>query len=175
MSDNSSVDKYIEWVLNKIEQIQIYTSKLNKKDININDIKEVVSQRLHVTNILNSEYQRYRTQLTVAKRNYNIWWSTRFTEKRRELNPSSLPGSKWSSKNDIDAEIISSYKEEYIKYQEHIDFLEERTSFLRRLMTDWNSISFDCNSLIKLLEMEVYQLSMISEDNTKQRRQRSTN
>ena len=43
--------------------------------------------------------------------------------------------------------------------ESQIDELENRISFFKRLLTDWNSISFDVNGLIKLLEMEVYALS----------------
>ena len=166
------IDKYIEWVVNKIEFVQESAKSLQKSDVSIHDLKSILSDRLHVSLVLNSEYQRLKTKLLDLKREYSIFWDEHYVLVRRQLNPTTLSSGKWSSKSDIESEVRYQYKDRYLEFKTQIDDSESRIAFFKRLLTDWNSISFDVNGLIKLLEMEVYALSGAGGTETVRRRVR---
>lgn len=172
MEEKDSIEKYIDWVVNKIDYIQESSKSLQKSDVSIHDLKTILSDRLHVSLVLNSEYQRLKANLTVLKRDYGIFWDEHYVLVRRQLNPTTLSSGKWSSKSDIESEVRYQYKEAYLSFKKQIDELENRISFFKRLLIDWNSISFDVNGLIKLLEMEVYALSGSGGTETVRRRVR---
>lgn len=157
-----SIETYITWVQSKIDMVEAYSQKLNKSDINIQDLKEVLSKKVHVSLLLNAEYQRYRRTLTDAEREFKVWWSEKFTEVRKLNNPQTITASKWISKSEIEAQVISDYKQEYLEYREKIDNIDTNAAFFRRLMDDWNSISYDCGNLVRVLEMEAYFYSDVS-------------
>ena len=148
------IERYIEWVSKKIDQVKEYSSKINRKDVNIQDVKEILQERVNVGLMLNVEYQRYKTEKSQLETRFKVWWSDKYTEKRQQLNPTSLAATKWASKGDVESAVIAENKEEYVEFQDKLDSLEHRSRFLLRLMEDWNSISYDCSSLIRIFEIE---------------------
>jgi len=170
-----TVENYIEWVQEKITLLKEQTKKIYRKDISLNDIKEILSSRLEISLFLNSEYQRFKFNFMYEKRRFDVWWSEKYTSKRGELNPRNLSGNKWLSQKEIQQEVINDYQEEYTKWQDTINDFEMQMEFIKRLMDDWNSISFDLNNLIKSIEIEVYSLSNTTGVTEVRRRQRTTN
>lgn len=175
MKEEKDIEKYIEWVVNKIDLVQEYGKAINKPDVSIYDLKSILSERLRVTLILGSEYQRFKKSFRVLKTEFDIFWDEKYTLTRRTLNPTTLSSGKWASKSDIESEVRFQYKEEYLKFKKELDELEDRISFLKRLMSSWDSISFDVSNYIKLIEIEVYSLnnSSSTEISNKQRRVRT--
>ena len=170
-----SIDKYIKWIIDKTESIQKYTKSLNKPDVSLTEIKELLSKRLDVTLIFNPEIQRYKRQLKEAQREYRVWWGELYTKKRRELNPTSLSGNKWSGKADIEAEVITENKETYISKIKYIEDLEDNVSFMRGLLDNWKSIQMDLTNLVKILAIEAQELNMTNRVNNTYKRELDNN
>lgn len=172
MSEDA-IEKYISWVQSKIDLVLSYTERLQKSDINLQDLKEVLSKKVHVSLLLNAEYQRYRRSLVDAERDFKVWWAEKFTDVRKLNNPQTITASKWISKTELESQVIADYKKEYLEHKEKIDSLETNSAFLRRLMDDWNSVSYDCGNLVRVLEMEAYFYSDVSGKSEPERRRRS--
>ena len=165
MSDR--IEQYIEWVQQSISVVQRNLSSIHKPDISIADLKEILSNRVYASLAISLEYQRYKTQLEQRKREYKVWYSEKYVEVRDEVNPTSLAGSKWISKGEIDAVIISRYADRWSSKQEEIDEIERKVSFLRTIREAWSSIAYDLNNLTKIVELEynsiMYEKSSVDE------------
>lgn len=158
MEDN--IDKYIEWVEEKSKKVKDILKNLKKPDISLQEVKQIASERVATSLVLNAEYQRIKLIHKRKQEEFNIWWSEKFSKVRRELNPITLPGTKYSSKSDIEAEIIDKYKEEYTSYKEVLIELESQVSFFRHHIESWKSLQMDITNLVKIFQLEVYDLKM---------------
>lgn len=148
------IEKYISFVQENLDKMKKHTAILAKSDVQLFDLKIINGQRLNVLFTLMSEYQRYKAHLRLLQEDYNIWWSTEYSITRTQLNPHSLPGNKYASKSEIEAETISRNKEKYKQLKHELFNVESKLEFLRRLLNDWRSIQFDIQNEIKILSLE---------------------
>jgi len=149
-----SIDKYIEWVGTSIEKYKFLSDSIDKPDVTLSEVLQLSGKRTSTAFTLTSEYQRYKVLHKRKLKEYTIWWSGRFSEIRKELNPSSLPGSKFSSKSDIEAEIISRYTDKYSSFQDSIIDLENQVDFYRNIRDNWKGLQQDITNIVKLIQLE---------------------
>ena len=152
----------------KIKLVDKALDSLNKVDVQHIDIREVLRNRVGVTNILNIEYQRKRSEYKATKMNFDIWWAEKYSEQRKLLNPDSKPGNKWLSKSDIESEAIVKNRNEYFSKRSELEDIENQKDFLKQLIDSWNSIQFDITHLLKILDHELF----MSGDSIKPRKKR---
>lgn len=155
-NQKTNEEKYIDYVLEKIKWLQEAVAKL---EYNISpephEVREVLARRVPMGLTLIGEKERARTKLKKLKRLYSVWWAEKFSEVRKELNPKDLPGTKYASKSDIDAETITRNKEEFIRKQEEIEEVESQFEFLKGVLDQWNGLQFDLANITKSTEMEL--------------------
>jgi hypothetical protein len=167
------IDKYIDWIQETVSKVKEVSGSLSKPDISYDEVRRISTQRVFIASSLISEANRVRALKTHYDTKFRIWWSKKFSDIRKELNPSSLPGTKFSSKSDIEAETISRYEEEYLEYQERLSDLENQYSFYRDLVDTWKSIQGDISSIIKTFELEAFSLGNPEEASSEIKRRRS--
>lgn len=154
---DAKIESYIAYAQSKIEMLERYTSKLtNSADVNVSVVKEVLCNRMSVTNMLTIELQRLKKRKDILQRSFTVWWSQKFSEKRKEMNPTTLAATKWASKSDIEAEVIAENSVVYLQKQEEIDAVNTKIEFVRRILTQWNAVQFDLGNLTKIVEIEYH-------------------
>ncbi len=150
------IEVYIEFVNQYIDLMAQYTDPLSDtNDIDVHKIKNILGNRLSISNTMVIEQQRYKRILKALKRDYKVWYSEKYTTTRRELNPRELAAAKWLGKSDIEAEIVTKFTEIYKDWQVKIDDATDRLELFRRLIDSWNSLQFDMTNLTKIVEMEL--------------------
>ena len=101
------IETYIKFVTHYIDLMGQYTDPLREtNDIDVHKVKNVLGNRMAISNTMTIELQRYKRQLKLHKREYKIWYSTEYASIRKRVNPTGLAASKWLGKSDIEAEII---------------------------------------------------------------------
>lgn len=133
------MEDYKEYVEQQLDQFSKYASLID--DASLEVTPELVNTALaNYTNVnvaLNAEYQRYKSELQKAERSFQLWWDERFTDVRKENNRLDIAGTKWISYKEIASETRMRYKEEYDQWASHVQELEDRVNFLRRLLDQW--------------------------------------
>src|SRR5208282_1644811 len=86
---------------------------------------------------LNLEYQRAKSILVDLKRDFNEFWDSKYVEMRHKLNPLDLPGNKWSSQREIDAETKVANAIEFREWDTKVQEQEMKVSFLNSLREQW--------------------------------------
>lgn len=182
---------YVDYVQEQIKQFKKYTDLI---DENLNEITpaQINYNLAHYTNVnlgLNAEYQRKKNQLNKLKRDFQVWWDEQFVEVRREVNPSTLPGSKWLSKQEIESETRARHKSEYLQWRDEVDALEDSVAFLNRLLNQWAEHGRMLTTLSQNMRQEMVSLGLqervnktdphrrptFDEGKTKTRRRKTTN
>ena len=148
------VQEYIQYVEIQLNNLRRHSESLNKPDIQLSDLKQATANRFQILTILNAEYQRYKRLFKAVQEDYRIWWSTEYSLVRSTLNPHSLPGNKFASKAELEAETIRKHAQKYKEMRKDLIDIETKMEFLRRLMDDWRSISFDIANDLKIIELE---------------------
>lgn len=161
---DKNLDNYIEWVQKVIGYLREQRSTLRKPDIKLFDLLEVLKNRQYVNDILLAELNRLRTIKKDKETEYEIWYNKSYSKVREEVNPQTLAGTKWLSKTEIHAEVITKHEEDYRKHQKELNDIQVQYAFYESVYKNWsNEMSFDLNNLTKILEKD-HQSSI--QDNT---------
>ena len=162
--DKSSYDEalhsYIDYVEMRVKQFEKFAQSLDKPDINSSDLEAILKSRYRTSLAINAEYTLLKRQIRRLQKEYDVWWATCYSDLRKELNPASISASKWTSKTEIEAEIIARYAEEYRNKKDQLDTLEDQASYLKVLIDSWDKIQIDCTQIIKIMGYEASALGM---------------
>lgn len=158
----SSHQDYITYV---IEQIEYFKEQTNLIDQTQNEVtppklNKALANFSNTQLTLHAEYRRKDKELRKLRRQYQAWWDEKYVEKRRELNPTTLPGSKWLSKGEIESETRVSNKKEYEEWRDKLDDLEDQVDFLKSLRDEWSKHGAVLNTLSQNARQEMISLSI---------------
>jgi hypothetical protein len=156
---------YQDYVTYVQEQIKLFEKYTHLIDDALGEITpQIVNYNLaHYTNVniaLNAEYQRKKNHLSRTRRDFQLWWDEKFVTIRRAQNPASSPASKWLSKQEIESETRAQYKDEYLKWREDLDDLEDQVSFIQRLLQQWSDHGKMLTTLSQNMRQEMLSLGI---------------
>lgn len=139
MEQTNQTTDYITYVQEQIEQFKKYTNLIDDAlgEITPSQVNYALANYTNVNIALNTEYQRKKSELDRKKRAFHVWWDEQFVIVRREMNPPTNPGTKWLSKQELESEVRSRNKDEYLGYRDDLDDLENQVNFLSRLLSQW--------------------------------------
>lgn len=163
--EDKQISVYVDYVIQKVTEFSTYTESLDKPDISLIDIEQILKNRARISLAMNAEYTLLRRQLNNRQKEFKVWWSQMYSSIRVELNPITLAASKWTSKTEIESEIIARYSEYYKQNIEKIETLEDQLSFHKSLMDNWDKIQVDCTQLIKILGYDIDKLNSLDRIN----------
>jgi|WetSurMetagenome_2_1015567.scaffolds.fasta_scaffold12649_5 hypothetical protein len=120
---------YIENICNLVKDGNIYPSVLNS----------IMSEYYSTSNWILRQYEIEMIYDTSLKQEYDVWWSEKFIEKKKEMQKD-LPKSIKLSGNEIDIEVKISNKEKYLEWQNKLLLSDRKVSTLRRLNDNWKNM-----------------------------------
>lgn len=163
---------YITYVQEQIKSFKKESELIDSSldEITPSKINTVLANFSNVQLGLFAEFERRKTEQKALKRSFQAWWDEKFVAKRKQLNPQTLPGSKWASKNEIESEVRVDNVQEFNKWQEQIDEIDGKVSFLYRLIEEWKSLGYRLNTLSENSRQEMASLGIESKiGNTRHR------
>lgn len=152
----STIDIYIDYVTQQIEKLKRYEDLEQDSSISFHDVNTALAHNLKVTNALNMEYQRLKSQYSRIKREFDCWYSEKYIYERNLHNINDLASSKWLSAKELDCLVIVNNAEEYNNRKERLEAMELRVAFIRRLLDSWKSFSYTLNTLSENIRNEYY-------------------
>lgn len=171
MSEKQDYVDYVETQLtvykNATELIQDGNGEITPSEIN-----KSLGEYSRVQVGLIAEYKRLQAQQQKMQNEFTLWWDEKFVEKRRELNPTSSPASKWLSKYEVESEVRVANKTEYLQRKEALDDMEARVSFLKGLLDAWKRHGDIIVSLSHNMRSELRSLSLEDRSNKAVKRER---
>lgn len=89
---------------------------------------------------------------------FDEWMAEKYMEARGILNPLTLSGQKWASKEEITFYVMNHWKDDYWRLRNEKDACEKKVAFCRRMLDTWESFKFNVNTLCKNVQAEAIQL-----------------
>ncbi len=100
-------------------------------------------------------YYASKHEYSEAKMLYDNWYAERYTEIRREENPKSISAQKFISTKEIEFILRMKHVEENTKRLTNITLLNEKLSFMRRMLDGWKAHQFVLTQLSKNVQGEI--------------------
>jgi hypothetical protein len=164
---NQIIENYIQFVQETIEKYKQNVDLVGNGYLTPDMINEALANYSAVLFSLTAEYQRIKAQTYEKRLQFDSWWDEKFVETRRELNDTSLPASKWLSKQEIESEVRYRYKEEYQEWKRSLFELEHKESFYRQMLDNWKKIDNILTNLSLNMRSELKSLSLEDRANSK--------
>lgn len=100
-------------------------------------------------------YYTAKHEFNEAKTIYDNWYAERYTEIRREENPKTMAAQKFISTKEIEFILRMKHVEENTKRVNDLNLLEEKLSFMRRMLDGWKAHQFVLTQLSKNVQGEM--------------------
>jgi len=159
---------YIEYVQEQINYFRKHSELIDHSanEITPQKINTILANFSNVQLALHSEYRRKHVELKTLKRKFQAWWDEKYVAMRKKLNPITLSGSKWLSKNEIESETRVEHAIDYEEWKEQVDVMEEQVSFIHQLMQDWSSLGYRLSILSDNSRQEMISLGVENKINS---------
>ncbi len=132
------MDEYITFVEQQLDIFKQHSMLLDRNhEITPMLLNKNLAEYTNVGVALNLEYQRAKKNFSDMKRDYGVWWDEVYCNMRHKLNPLELAGTKWSSQKEIEAEARIANKEMFLEWDQKIQAIEMKVSFLNSLREQW--------------------------------------
>lgn len=158
---DKQLKEYIEFVQEQVKKYEKYSSITeNATEITPQEINTALANYSKVFDMLLSEYYRKKAELKDVEVAYQLWWDDKFCEVRRRLNDTSLPASKWLSKQEIESETRNKYKDDYKEWQYKFFKAEQETNFISRKLEGWKKVDSLLMTISHNMRSELKSLSL---------------
>ena len=113
------------------------------------EINSALMGYLNIYLSLSTIYYTAKHEHSSAKNEYDDWYAHRYTEIRQQENPKSTAATKWISTKEIEFILRMRFTEENSKRLSNLNLLDEKVSFMRRMLEGWKSHQFVLTQLSK--------------------------
>ena len=138
MLEFEDIEEYHNFIREKIEYIERYTTLIANKQISPEALNHALAVYTNVTTFLISEYENTMLDLEDKQEQYKVDWDTWYLEAKNTINEKRV-SSKFASNTEIESTARVAHREEYLQWMRKIKVLERKVSFHRRLLDSWNN------------------------------------
>lgn len=151
---------YIDYVESQITYLREQLKLNNGEEVTPLYINTVLSNYGNVGITLIGEYTRYKKLLFELQKEYSRWYDAKFMEVRRIMTSEYEGKTIKLSLKEIETGVKAKYEDDYWNWQDKINDMELRISFLRRLIDQWSKMDNVLNNLSKNMRQEMVSLSI---------------
>ncbi len=113
------------------------------------EINQALMGYQNVNLALMTVYYTTKHEYAEKKTEYDNWYAGRYTEIRNNANPISLSAQKWISTKEIEFMVRMKYTGEMTEKTSELNLINEKLSFMRRMLDSWKGHQFVLTQLSK--------------------------
>lgn len=149
--------KYIEDVLDKYKK---YTLLVHQNEILPSAINEAMAKYSYVQMGLIAEYNRKKNELYEVKKEYDYFYSEKYSEVRKKMMNELETKSAKIGQKEIEYEMKVIYKKEMQLLEDKVYYAEEEVAYLNRLLGSWDNFAKMLLGLSNNMRSEMYTLHL---------------
>ena len=156
----NDTDKFLKFVNEQIDKMKKYASLGAEEEISFYSLNNALRSYEGVYLTLISLYNIARIELQQKEEEYQNWYAEKFIYIKNRENRIELTAQKWASQKELELMVRNENQFELQGWKEELRVLENKESFLKRLLDAWQSQQFILSTLSKNIIAEVGASSM---------------